>query len=426
MTNCRACGQTLADQSAWSALEKYQEEYFHMTAIRLSDYEDPSQAKVCDLCARKLQDFESFRQICLQVHWQLQQLVEKLEDDDSFTVAVEYLPDQDEEDPILKVFNENETADKCASVKTDSGGESDESYESDSEECYSPAKEDDDSSEDIKSEANSPIPAKKPRAKWGSRKKKEPREKRIVLSCDRCPKKFFAQYRFDAHKRAHDGLVPFECGMCDKAFARVKTLRLHRRQKHSNNPLCLPCDFPGCQHKFYTRLGFNRHKRRAHDPNYVAPPVTPFICDVCGKDFTSKGGLKTHSYTHYPDEMPFVCEVCDKKFPTVNKMKDHVLRHKGIKRHICPHCGLQKITRHELKFHIRNMHSSEPRCFPCTLCEKQLSSSGGLNTHVRTVHHGSKPHVCPFCSFAFGRTDHLKRHIRISCGVDRVGQKAVE
>ncbi|XP_055528148.1 gastrula zinc finger protein XlCGF46.1-like [Wyeomyia smithii] len=413
MTSCRACGQALVEQSSCAALDKYIEEYFHLTAIRLCDYEDPSQSKVCDLCTSKLEDFERFRQVCLQVHWKIHKLkVETLDaDEDPFTIKVECKPDfPEEKDPILDVINANEPADKSASVKSDTGSESDDSYESNSDDYDSPS-EDEGSSEEAESKPNSPKP-KKPRAKWGSLKKKEPHEKRPLFPCDRCPKKFFLQYRLDAHKRAHDGLKPFECEICKKAFARSNGLKMHRIQKHSNNRICLPCDFPGCTYKYSTRLGLQRHKKRAHDPNYVEPPSTAFICDVCGRDYTTKGGLKTHKYTHYPSEMPFVCAVCGKKFPTVNKLKEHTMRHDGIKRHTCPHCGLQKITMHELKFHIKNMHSSEPRSFPCKLCEKHFTSPGSLSMHVKIIHHGLKPYVCTICSFAFGRSDHLKRHMQ--------------
>ncbi|XP_058834117.1 zinc finger protein 12-like [Topomyia yanbarensis] len=257
-----------------------------------------------------------------------------------------------------------------------------------------------------------PSKPKKHRTKVNTLKQKELKEQRTVFSCDLCPKKFYVLLRFNAHKRIHDGLKPFECEVCGKAFSKLNNLTLHHTQQHSNNRISLPCDYPECEQKFETQHGLNRHKNRVHNPDYTKPAQPASICDVCGKRFTTNGALKKHKYTHAPSEMPFVCGICSKQFPTSYKLKEHTMRHEGVKNHTCPQCGLGKTSMHELRTHIKKMHSAERRSYSCEVCNRHFCSTANLGLHVKITHLGLKPFICTVCQFAFGRSDHLKRHMK--------------
>ncbi|XP_058465299.1 zinc finger protein 652-B-like [Malaya genurostris] len=436
MQTCRACGQSVYGQNNYESLEKYVEAYFNLTTIQLRDYEDPSQSKVCSRCVEKLDEFDRFRKLCLQVHWQMHKIKVEIPEEEVYretiSVEVECKPEIPEEDPIQHIDIGTSETEMKNDDNDNSGGE-DDTDENDNDDDYDDddGGDNDDSNDENYEEQNAnprkneklrlsktdegdevPPKPKKPRAKWGSLKKKEPKEQRTVFPCDRCPRKFFVLFRFNAHKRTHDGLKPFECEVCGRAFSTSNNLKLHRIQKHSNNRISLPCDHPGCGQRFATRLGLNRHRNRVHNPDYVMPAQTAFICDMCGKKFTTNGGLKRHKYTHTPGEMPFVCGICSKQFPTSNKLKEHTMRHEGVKNHTCPQCGLRKTTMHELKTHIRNMHSTEPRSYSCEVCARQFSNTGSLGLHIKIVHLGVKPYICTVCQWAFGRSDHLKRHMK--------------
>ncbi|XP_058834126.1 gastrula zinc finger protein XlCGF46.1-like isoform X2 [Topomyia yanbarensis] len=407
MLTCRACGIKLLEQEHCENMENYVEIYFNLTA--LGDYEAPGLTKICLCCAEKLKEFDRFRKVCLRVHWLLYNIKSETTEEDTtqeiLTVECkqELLEEREPEQNVLAPESDDRTL---------------ESSDDNESEYYDNDDDDDDDDDEFKSSddegakmSKTETKPKKIRAKWGSLEKKEPKERRTVYPCDRCHKKFFVLFRFKAHKRMHDGLVPYECELCGKAFPTAHNVKRHYMQKHSTNRLSLPCDHPGCGQVFATRQGFNRHKDRVHNPNYVMPSRTAFICDMCGKEYTTKGGLKTHKYTHTPAEMPFVCKICSKKFPTSAKLKEHTMRHEGVRNHTCPHCGLQKVSGHELRTHIKNMHS-EPRSYSCDICARQFSNTSSLGLHVKIVHLGVKPYVCTVCEFAFGRSDHLKRHMK--------------
>ncbi|XP_058465303.1 zinc finger protein 43-like [Malaya genurostris] len=393
MTICRACGQNLIDDNGSVCFKNYAEIYFHLTSITLYDYEDQSQSKLCIQCIEKLKDFNEFRNICLHVHSSLQNVkVEEPESQENIDLEIECKSES---------YHLSLSADECFNNESDSNEEN---------EIHKP--EHDIHKKNVRHSEKRK--SKKKCFKKNNQDNQELKEQRHLYTCEQCPKRFHVQSKYEAHKRTHVGLKPYECETCHRSFTGWHYLRFHRIQKHSGNKVLLTCDHPGCEQQLSTRYALKRHKTRTHDPNFV-PETTVFVCDTCGKTFNSNGNLKKHKYTHTPAEMPFVCGICSKQFPTSNKLKEHKLRHDGVKNHTCPQCGLRKTTMHELRQHIKHMHAA-PRSVACDICPRRFNNVGSLNVHVRIVHLGEKRHKCPVCEWAFGRSDHLKRHMKSHTG----------
>ncbi|XP_055631146.1 histone-lysine N-methyltransferase MECOM-like [Toxorhynchites rutilus septentrionalis] len=431
MLICRACGGSLSDPNVYQNLEEFVTIYLNLTGIELGDQEDPTKLKVCKECVEKLVEYDRFRTICLQVHWGLQTVKIELKQEfypETVLLDLECKPLSFEKGSEKDEFSDDD------GEKTSAGSDSNDDIENeglklaaekDDNEVVQLIQEDPESTQsldqqDIKSESelkkNTDISQgqKKKRAKWGSLKKREIKEPTKVYSCDRCPRKFKVLSRFTGHKRKHDGLKPFDCKICGKDFENWNNLKTHHIQKHTENKISLPCDHPGCDQVFATRQGLKRHRLRTHDPNYVIPEQTRFVCDTCGKTFSTNGILKKHKYSHAPDETPFVCTICSKKFCTSDKLRIHTMRHEGVKNHKCPFCGMRKTTMYEVKKHINNVHTKDrvTRTYPCDICPSVFSNSGNLNRHVNIVHLEMKPFVCTVCERAFGKSDHLKRHMK--------------
>ncbi|XP_071144459.1 zinc finger protein Xfin-like [Mytilus edulis] len=110
--------------------------------------------------------------------------------------------------------------------------------------------------------------------------------------------------------------------------------------------------------------------------------LKPFLCSICGKQFTSKGNLKHHFITHNCTGA-FLCEVCGKRFHHQPSLDNHVrIQHKG----------------------------ESP--YQCSICKKMYTSSASLNNHFR-VHFDDRPFACKICKKSFKVKGALIRHMNI-------------
>ena len=79
-----------------------------------------------------------------------------------------------------------------------------------------------------------------------------------------------------------------------------------------------------------------------------------------------------------------ICDKCKKSFTTWKNLKQHIIDiHIGFTRE-CQVCKKQ-IKDGGFRKHMRHFHEN-PKKYPCSLCEKVLSSKGTLKQHCIDVH----------------------------------------
>ncbi|KAH8365789.1 hypothetical protein KR093_004402 [Drosophila rubida] len=234
-------------------------------------------------------------------------------------------------------------------------------------------------------------------------------EQSSCYKCDICDSRFLVEHRLQAHKRQHEGLMPYPCteAGCERAFNRLHCLSQHLKQ-HSGTSRWFSCEQEGCSKRYRHKPTLMMHMRRSHK---LGPELKSHVCEFCGKVFNSSAVLNDHRYTHKDkSELPHACSEsdCQRRFASKEKLKVHLLRHAGIKNFSCPYCGMRKTTRNELKIHM-NYHTLE-RTWPCRFCSKVCNSSGNLKMHVRTVHERARDYACSYCERSFAKPDTRKYH----------------
>ena len=140
-------------------------------------------------------------------------------------------------------------------------------------------------------------------------------------------------------------------------------------------------------------------------------------CDKCGKQFSTKSGLKFHVSGVHEGLKPYVCSQCGKTFPTNGSMQTHVkivhLKTGSVKCEICQQ-GVANVF--YLRKHMREMH-------PGVTTSKWLTSVVGTWCHdsIKTICHTRNRDMIPWHVYDIIVTRDLKCHnVRTISSVTKV------
>lgn len=204
--------------------------------------------------------------------------------------------------------------------------------------------------------------------------------KSIELLADHLVKSHNKIYFYKTVVQPCHGILPFDfssenfkCFICNKEFRFFKNLSMHMNE-HSSN----------------------------------------FMCHFCGKNFVSDHRLQTHIILHKNTDV--VCKICGKEFKTVSAMKYHVRKiHKELK-YKCSECNKQFAQSYHRLKHLVDCHKLKKPEFKCTICGKELASSGGLSAHIRYSHLKTTQYSCEVCGKTFVYKWIWQRHLDLHSG----------
>ena len=160
-----------------------------------------------------------------------------------------------------------------------------------------------------------------------------------------------------------------------------------------------------CSKMFY-KTSIKKHIRIIHQG------LKPHTCDICNKGFVSKANLENHTYLHNkdPTSRPFKCHICPKSFVRNQQLTDHFNSHKGIKPFICKVCGIEFTNKSNWKRH-RIEHNSKTKEFKCITCGREFARQYYLVDHVKT-HTGEKPYFCVVCGSCSATRSNFNSHMK--------------
>ncbi|XP_055846329.1 gastrula zinc finger protein XlCGF46.1-like [Episyrphus balteatus] len=420
-SSCRTCLVNLSEMEKHYdvfAIPDLQKKFTQCTSLPVEP-DDGFPINLCETCSNKIEEFCTFKQMCISSRNQFQEFMNSKEkpcttqdasDPSNFPLLTDTKKENLDEDPIsldqypylfkseLSV-NEKDKIDFSSNEKQESESESEE----DSDEDFEPTLSDHDSTSEENDTKNSVKHKKQPKKPSVDDKETNKPPGKFNLKCQTCKRCFKKYDSFERHLRVHKGLLPFACNLCDKDFEKGTQLEQHIKDIHK---VKFPCTEPDCDQILQTKYGLRQHVKEIHN-KFANIPKETFICEECGKVLASFASLKNHMYLHGVDP-PHECPTCHKRYITKHKLKEHMNRHLGIRPFTCPHCGAKKTTRDELKHHVAT--HTKIRNIQCEQCDKKFYSLLNFHTHRRVVHQGIKNYKCKYCDQAFGRLWTRKHH----------------
>ena len=116
----------------------------------------------------------------------------------------------------------------------------------------------------------------------------------------------------------------------------------------------------------------------------VVPQVSQFLCDVCGKNFSTRESYRNHMRVHKiaMENIQHGCGICYKQFDSKSKLTRHVRTHDPNSVLLCDICGKNFSRADHLKRHKLLHQGQSPHCHSCIICKKQFSRADHLKRHL--------------------------------------------
>ena len=156
------------------------------------------------------------------------------------------------------------------------------------------------------------------------------------------------------------------------------------QKPESGDTKCIVCDID-CR----SPCEFNQHIKNFHKG------LVLYECNVCGKGFMSKEGVKGHEKVHKGVEekgkKKYSCKPCKKEFGWEKSYKKHMKNSHswGGEKIKCQYCDQPFRTTDNLNQHlVRCERNPQKKPFPCDICKKRkFYLSKELRAHKKQHHH---------------------------------------
>lgn len=103
------------------------------------------------------------------------------------------------------------------------------------------------------------------------------------------------------------------------------------------------------------------------------------------------------------------CLQCRRIFYAKEKLELHKFKCVANRSFECCLCSFKRVHMHEIKHHMRKMHTGE-KVVKCTICSENFLDKGTLTTHIRRHHPEVMPFKCSLCMKTFQEKELFQWH----------------
>ena len=210
----------------------------------------------------------------------------------------------------------------------------------------------------------------------------------------------------DKRENHPDLQANYTCEHCNEEFYGKQRLSQHILKKHTENSYCKLC------YKYFS----DSTALKEHNEDEHSTPST-HVCDVCSKEFQTKGRLEIHIKRHErggPRKFKFPCPHCKSgKYQKEEHLQHHILENHSGKEYFCSQCPMVFMTPQSRYNHEKRNHTEKK--IKCDQCDMMFSAESYKNAHVKMVHIKEVNRICPHCGDGFRDKTlyeaHVNRHL---------------
>ncbi|XP_067946315.1 uncharacterized protein [Watersipora subatra] len=175
------------------------------------------------------------------------------------------------------------------------------------------------------------------------------------------------------------------------------------------------CPRVGCSQLFTTIPRLRRHLSEQHPPlaGTLTPRVYPCLAPNCGTIHKSKHALKLHTSDMHSSlaEVSTACNFCPRVFKSRRAQSSHMKAHTKVLNPVrCEKCFKEFRHPSALKFHMSMMPNCDKPKYVCAICGYKAVTPWRLNSHQKQVHSTSRPYTCEYCHKTYKTNEMLRQH----------------